>query len=109
MKSVSDTGLPVNRPLWFDFPEDENCSTIDDQYMFGPRMMVAPVYTYQARNRTVYFPSGTSWTHYFTKKKYEGGHLVVVDAPLNNFPLFIVSENKWGDLTFIPPYVQHAY
>lgn len=88
MQAVNETGLPVNRPLWFEFPCDDSVWAITDQYMFGNDFMAAPVYTYQARNRSVYFPKASSWQHFFTNKTYTGGQTVTVDAPLENFPLF---------------------
>ena len=88
MKAVNQTGLPVNRPLFFEFPCDDGTWDIVDQYMFGTDYMVAPIYTYQARNRSVYFPKASTWQHYFTKKIYDGGQTVTVEAPLEHFPLF---------------------
>ncbi|XP_065192418.1 uncharacterized family 31 glucosidase ORF2-like [Sycon ciliatum] len=88
MQQVNKTGLPVQRPLWYDFPADMNTWTIEDQYMFGASLMAAPVYTYQARNRTVYFPTGSKWQHYFTNVTYAGGSNETIAAPLENFPLF---------------------
>ncbi|XP_065192930.1 uncharacterized family 31 glucosidase ORF2-like [Sycon ciliatum] len=88
MQQVNTTGLPVQRPLWYDFPGDPHTWAVEDQYMFGSSLMAAPVYTYQARNRTVYFPSGSKWQHYFTSIVYDGGASRTIDAPLDNFPLF---------------------
>ena len=98
MEQVNKTGLPVQRPLWYDFPEDSNTWSIEDQYMFGSSVMVAPVYTYQARNRTLYFPSGSKWQHYFTGTVYDGGASKTIDAPLETFPLFTrVNGSAWKD------------
>ena len=98
MEQVNKTGLPVQRPLWYDFPEDSNTWSIEDQYMFGSSVMVAPVYTYQARNRTLYFPSGSKWQHYFTGMVHDGGASKTIDAPLETFPLFTrVNGCAWKD------------
>ena len=103
MEQVNKTGLPVQRPLWYDFPEDSNTWSIEDQYMFGSSMMVAPVYTYQARNRTLYFPSGSKWQHYFTGTVYDGGANKTIDAPLETFPLFKrVTGSAWENRVTIP-------
>lgn len=59
-----------------------------DQYMMGDTMMAAPVLSAGARSRKVYFPIGTSWTHYFTGEQFTGGSIVEIDAPLDHFPLF---------------------
>jgi alpha-D-xyloside xylohydrolase len=92
MELVNKSGTPINRPLWFDFPDDPNAWNVTDEFMFGPDFLVAPVYVYQARSRPVYFPAGASWTHYFTSAQYKGGTNETVDAPLNQFPLFMKSS-----------------
>jgi len=92
MDVASFNGTPVMRPLWFDFPEDPGCVAIEDQFMFGPLYMVAPVLEYQARSRHVYFPKATNvvWYHWFTGNTYQAGTTVTnFPAPLNTFPLFI--------------------
>ena len=90
MLAVSQTGQPINRPLFWDFPADEAVWTIKDQFMFGPDFLMAPVTDLGARNKTLYLPKGASFTHYFTNKSYAGGTTVTVDAPLDEFPLFRV-------------------
>ena len=64
--------------------------------MVGRQLMAAPVYAMGARNRTVYFPAGTSWTHHFTGKTYSGGTHATVDAPFDEFPLFKLSTVEAG-------------
>lgn len=90
MQLVSKTGLPINRPLWFDFPEDSKTWDINSAYMFGSDYLVQPVTQQGARNATVYLPgtSSVTWTHYFSGKSYSGGNTVIVDAPLEEFPFF---------------------
>lgn len=88
LKETATSGLPLNRPLFFDFPSDKNAWLVEDQFMFGRDYMVAPVYEMGARNRTVVFPKGFAWSHYFTGKQYTGGTTAVVDAPMEHFPLF---------------------
>lgn len=92
MRAASDTGAPVMRPLFFDFCEDKKCWDIEDEYMFGPGLLVAPVMEAGADTRTLYLPSGTKWTDSYTKKEYEGGSTVTVPAPLDIIPVMM---NKW--------------
>ena len=92
LAETSKSGLPLNRPLWFDSPSDSDTWTVTDQYMFGRQYMVAPVYTQGSLNRSVYFPKGADYTHYFSKKKYGGGTHAIVPAPLSEFPLFTLSK-----------------
>ena len=61
---------------------------IDDQYLLGPELLVAPVTTQGATNRSVYFPAGASWEHYFTGKSVQGGQRLTVDAPLDTIPVY---------------------
>ena len=51
-------------------------------------VQVAPIYAMGARERSVYFPKGASWVHYFTKKSYEGGTTAVITGPIDEFPIF---------------------
>ena len=51
-------------------------------------LQVAPIYAMGARERSVYFPKGASWVHYFTKKSYEGGTTAVITGPIDEFPIF---------------------
>jgi alpha-D-xyloside xylohydrolase len=94
----------IMRGLTMDFPEDTVVQSLADQYMFGPSIMVAPVYEYNARKRDVYFPKGTNWFDFYSGKKYDGGHKTSIDAPLARIPLFV----KEGSLIICGPVVQHT-
>ena len=85
--NASATGAPPQRPLFFDFPDDPKVWSIEDEFMFGPEWLVAPVLTH-ATSRSVYFPAGASWKHHFTSQVFRGGSSAVVPAPLETFPVF---------------------
>jgi len=89
MQEAHEKGTPPMRPLFYDFPNDAAAWDVDDQYMFGPDLLVAPVLYEGERCRTVYLPSGVSWRDPYTGKIYEGGRRVTVDAPLEHIPLFL--------------------
>ena len=89
MKEASETGAPVMRPLFYQFPEDEKAWEIKDQFLFGDQYLVAPVTEYGQRKREVYLPAGASWTEQSTGKTYEGGRTVTADAPLDVIPVFV--------------------
>ena len=89
MKTASETGAPVMRPLFYDFPEDKTCWETEDAYMFGPDLLVAPVMEAGATTRTIYLPKDASWTDANTKQIYEGGQTVTVPAPLDVIPVMI--------------------
>ena len=90
LRKTADTGRPLNRPLWFDFPEDARTWAIDDAYMFGDDYIAAPILEEGARSRQVYLPpvSGSKWVHHYTGVPYDGGAEYNISAPLSSFPLF---------------------
>ncbi len=79
------------RPLVMDFTYDPVAREVGDQFMLGQALMAAPVYTYQAREREVYFPSGATWYDFYTGKPMAGGQKAVVDAPYERIPLYVRS------------------
>jgi alpha-D-xyloside xylohydrolase len=89
MRYAHETGLPPMRPLFVDFPSDDVSYQIEDEYMFGPDLLVAPVVEAGARSRNVYLPPGSSWKHAWTDDTYEGGQQIPTDAPLEQIPLFL--------------------
>jgi len=78
----------IMRPLVMNFSADHKTHHIGDQYMFGPGLMVCPVYEYQARVREVYFPAGTGWYDVYSGQYLQGGVLKTVDAPYSRIPLY---------------------
>ena len=64
------------RPLFYDFPEDAASWDVDDAYMFGPELLVAPVLWKDVETRQVYLPAGCRWTDCHTGKVLEGGQTV---------------------------------
>jgi len=72
--------------------------------MFGPSLMVAPVYQYKARNREVYFPAATDWYDLYSGKYIDGGQKISVDAPYERMPLFV----KEGSIVPFGPEIQYT-
>ena len=88
------TGLPMVRPLVFAYRDDPNVRDRWDQYLFGPDLMVAPVWRVGQRARDVYFPPG-SWRSYWNRSvRYEGPDTVTVDVPLDVIPVFIRGDTQ---------------
>ena len=78
------------RPFVMDFPQDTIAREISDEYMFGPAFLVAPVTTYQARNRSVYLPQDAAgWYDFWTGAHIDGGKALDAPAPFDSMPLFI--------------------
>lgn len=94
----------IMRPLVMDFESDTQVNNIGDQYMFGPSLLVAPVYQYKARSREVYFPSSTGWYDLYSGKYTEGGQKLSVDAPYERMPLFV----KEGSIVPFGPEIQYT-
>jgi alpha-D-xyloside xylohydrolase len=86
---ASTDGLPAMRPLFIDFPDDRQSWLVDDQMMFGPDVLVAPVLEAGARRRDVYLPAGAKWTHVWSGRVYPGGAMVDEDAPLHEIPVYL--------------------
>jgi len=93
MRSAEDTGHPVIRPLFFDFPDDPKAWDIEDQYMFGPDILVAPILEAETRTRRVYLPGGTTWRDAWTDETHEGGQELDADAPLERIPVYFRAES----------------
>jgi alpha-D-xyloside xylohydrolase len=86
---ASTDGLPAMRPLFLDFPDDQQSWLVDDELMFGPDILVAPVLEAGARRRNVYLPAGAEWTHAWSGRVYEGGTVVDENAPLHEIPVYL--------------------
>ncbi len=85
------SGLPILRPLALEFPDEPHIDTIDDQYLLGSDLLIAPVFKDGARWRSVYFPWG-QW------RRFEGDAPLIagpcfaeVEAPLERLPLYVRS------------------
>jgi alpha-D-xyloside xylohydrolase len=83
------SGRPVMRPLFLDFPADQAAWEVDDQYMFGPDILVSPVITAGAEKRTVYLPEGSGWIEAASGRQFTGGSSIEVETPLSRIPLFL--------------------
>ena len=89
MQIAAEKGLPPMRPLFVDFPDDPVCAAVEDQFLLGPDILVAPVLLEGARERKVYLPAGTEWTDAKKGTPLPGGQWLTVDAPLDSVPVFL--------------------
>lgn len=95
-------GLPLARPLNFNGDNPgEKFASVDDEYLWGDNVLVAPVMTKGAVSRKVLFPAGEWVNWYDSSLRYKGGTTATVKAPLSRLPLFV----KTG--SFIPQYMEH--
>jgi alpha-glucosidase len=88
LEEAHRTGIPLFRPLVLNYPEDPNTYNLDDEFMIGDDLLVAPVVRPDVTKRLVYLPKGT-WYDYWTNKKFAGGTTVYVEAPLETVPMFV--------------------
>lgn len=94
----------IMRGLVMDFPSDMHVRSIADQYMFGPALLVNPVYSYKARSRHVYLPATTGWYDFYTGEYFTGGQTLNAPAPLGRMPLYV----KEGSILPAGPALQYV-
>lgn len=82
------TGLPLMRPLWFQYPADNTVLGRDDEYLFGDSFLAAPVLQAGASQRTVYLPAG-QWWDFWKNAKVQGGREVSQPVDLKTMPLYV--------------------
>jgi alpha-D-xyloside xylohydrolase len=82
-------GTPPVRPLWFEYPDDDQGLVIADQFMLGSDLLVAPVLHQNAQSRAVYLPAGQHWRNAWTGEVHAGGQWIEVPAPLELIPLLV--------------------
>ncbi|WP_407426152.1 TIM-barrel domain-containing protein, partial [Arcticibacter sp.] len=92
------------RGLMMDFPQDLRASNLNDAFMFGPSLLINPVYKYKDRDRDVYLPSGQGWYDLYSGKYYKGGQQISVDAPYEQMPVFV----KEGSILPTGPELQYT-
>ncbi|QAY68008.1 TIM-barrel domain-containing protein [Paenibacillus protaetiae] len=85
---ASTTGLPLVRPLVLEYPTDPNVANMNDQFLLGTDILVAPILKPGVFNRSVYLPEG-EWFDYWTGERLEGGRYVLADAPLDTMPMYM--------------------
>ncbi|QUD88272.1 TIM-barrel domain-containing protein [Phenylobacterium montanum] len=79
----------IMRGLVMDFPADLKARDVNDEYLYGRELLVAPVHEYKARSRAVYLPAGTAWYDLYSGARHEGGQTIDASAPLSRMPLFV--------------------
>ena len=95
-------GLPMMRALVVEFPDDPTTWNIDDQWLLGEHLLVAPIYDTSNRRRA-YLPAGR-WTDWWTGESFDGGRWIAVDAPLDQLPLWI----RDGGVIALGPVMAHV-
>lgn len=101
MQAASATGVPALRPLFLEFPDDPQVASMDDEFLFGSDLLIAPVLFEAATARDVYLPKG-DWFDYWTGKHYAGNSTIHLEVTLDSIPIFV----RGGGFIFCQPVVQ---
>ncbi|WGS69686.1 glycoside hydrolase family 31 protein [Lactiplantibacillus plantarum] len=91
------TGLPIMRPVVLNYDQDPRVRDLNDEYMVGDDILVAPVVQKSQFKRLVYLPAG-NWVDFWNGAEYAGNQDIVVDTPLDKLPLFVKQNTilPWG-------------
>ncbi|MCO5732544.1 alpha-glucosidase [Rhizobium sp. SSA_523] len=85
---AASTGLPVQRPLFLHHEDDRDTYTIQDAYLYGRDLLVAPVWQAGDTARRVYLPKNETWVHVWSGEKHAGGREIEIASPLGSPPVF---------------------
>jgi alpha-glucosidase len=95
---ASTRGLPVQRPLFLHFEDDPRTYTIQEAYLYGSDLLVAPVWHSGKTEWSTYLPEGVEWVHVWSGKTFVGGQDVTVPAPFGEPPVFYRSGSEFKEL-----------
>ena len=87
--------MPLMRPMAYAFPADARCAGIDDEYMFGDSLLIAPVTAPGVTSREVYLPAG-EWFDFYTGERFEGGRAVNIECA-ERIPVFSLGVRRRGN------------
>jgi len=76
------------RPMFYDYPDDARCWEVDDQYMFGPDLLIAPVTAAGGVARDVWLPAG-AWIDAWTGARVDGTATISCPTPIERMPVFV--------------------
>lgn len=91
------SGLPLQRPLFLHYRGEAECFEIQDQYLYGEDLLVAPVIEEEARARAVYLPGRDGWVHIWSGQSYARGRHMI-DAAIGSPPVFARVGSAFADL-----------
>jgi alpha-D-xyloside xylohydrolase len=101
---VTKNGETLMRALPLEFSADPKVTGIPDQFMFGNSLLINPVVTEGARERSLYLPAGHEWFDFWSGNRLSGGRLITAQAPLDTLPIFA----KSGSIVPFGPAVESA-
>lgn len=89
MREAEKSGLPVIRPLFLHYENDSNTYEVNDEFLCGENILVAPVIEQGRKCRVVYLPKGDKWIDYWTGEEFEGGQNIIRETPIDLCPIYI--------------------
>jgi sulfoquinovosidase len=95
---ASTHGLPVQRPLFLHFEDDARAYAIQDAYLYGADLLVAPVWQAGKTEWTTYLPRGAEWIHMWSGEAFAGGQEATVQAPFGQPPVFYRAGSEFAEL-----------
>lgn len=97
VKQNAELGLPLQRPLFMHYENEERCYDIQYQYLYGQDLLVAPVYLENHKQWVVYLPED-EWIHLWSGQMFKGGREVEVSSPLGYPPVFYRKKSQHAEL-----------
>src|SRR5205085_10389573 len=85
---VTNKGETLMSALPLEFSSDSRARAVSDQFLFGPALLINPVTTEGATQRTVYLPAGSDWVDFWTGKRLSGGQTITAEATLDRIPIY---------------------
>jgi alpha-glucosidase (family GH31 glycosyl hydrolase) len=89
---ASNTGIPIMRAMFVEYPNDESCADLKEQYMFGDCLLVAPVMQEETYEKKVYLPSG-QWMDLLNGAEFLGSKFMTVKAPIDYIPVYVKADS----------------
>ncbi|HVM48164.1 MAG TPA: TIM-barrel domain-containing protein [Candidatus Acidoferrum sp.] len=119
-REAHDTGLPLVRGTYLEYPDQEGAYAFQQQYLFGKDLLVAPITepgNGKPVKKDVYLPGGQDWYDYFTGDLYSGGKAITHQCPLDRMPLFVRAGSilpsappmAWSDQKRLDPLTLDVY
>jgi alpha-D-xyloside xylohydrolase len=102
--TVYHDNYTIMRGLAMDFAKDTAVLNIADQFMFGPSLLINPVYKYKHTSREVYLPKCAGWYDLYSGKWVAGGRKIIAEAPYERMPVFV----KAGSIIPFGPDLQYT-
>ena len=88
----------MQRPLFLHHEDDAATYAIQDAYLYGRDLLVAPVWQAGQTSRAVYLPNGEEWTHIWSGRSYSGGQSITTEAPIGRPPVFHRTGSEFTEL-----------